>query len=223
MSQLEGTSLFLVGMMGSGKSTVGQLVASHLGYAHVDSDALVSAAAGGASVASLFASEGEAGFRDLESRVLNEVSAYARLVVSTGGGAVVRPSNWAHLRHGVVVFLDAPVALLAARVVADGPAKRPLLASAPPGGEAAHAEAVLSAIFDQRKALYAEADVRVEQQPVGDAAAGLACEPPAATAARLLAAVSATLAADDVKRRLREVPKAGDIALGGTARGPVHI
>lgn len=257
MADLQGTSVFLVGMMGSGKSTVGKLVASHLGYTHLDtcgsrriasfafppphplplppprSDALVVQAAG-ASVASIFASDGEEGFRDAEAAVLNEVSSFARLVVSTGGGVVARPSNWAHLRHGVVVHLDAPLRLLATRVAADGVARRPLLADAPPGREIEHAEGVLAAVASARAPMYAEADLVVQQQPLssgGDdesaaqagGGASLECEAAEATAARMVRSLARLLAEDDTRERLRRVPASGDITLTGAARGPLRI
>ncbi len=72
------------------------------------SDALVQNATG-MSVAEIFAAEGEEAFRDVEAAVLNEVASYGRVVVSTGGGVVMRRTNWGHLRNGVVLYLDAPV------------------------------------------------------------------------------------------------------------------
>jgi hypothetical protein len=60
------------------------------------------------SVAEIFASEGEESFRDVEAAVLNEVSSYGRVVVSTGGGVVMRRTNWGHLRNGLIVYLNAP-------------------------------------------------------------------------------------------------------------------
>ncbi len=71
----------------------------------------------GMSVAEIFAAEGEESFREVEAAVLNEVASYGRVVVSTGGGAVMRRTNWGHLRNGVVVYLDAPVECVAAPAV----------------------------------------------------------------------------------------------------------
>jgi shikimate kinase len=88
--ELQGTSLFLVGMMGSGKSTVGRMLASVLKYCFFDSDSVIEQAVGGATVSDIFRENGEEGFRDLETAVLRELSAYRNCVVATGGGAVVR-------------------------------------------------------------------------------------------------------------------------------------
>lgn len=83
---LRGVNLFLVGMMGAGKSTVGKLLAPQLQYRFVDMDNLIEACAQ-RSIADIFRTEGEAYFRELESQVLQEVCAHSRLVVATGGGS----------------------------------------------------------------------------------------------------------------------------------------
>jgi len=89
--------LVLVGMMGSGKSTVGRQLASRLGWAFLDSDAMVEASTG-STVAELFDSGGEASFRDEESRVLAEALASSRpAVVSAAGGSVLSEANRAML------------------------------------------------------------------------------------------------------------------------------
>ncbi|CAI5464781.1 unnamed protein product [Closterium sp. Yama58-4] len=179
VGDLKGTSIFLVGMMGSGKTTVGTLLADLLGYCFFDSDRVVEAAAGGASVAQIFAENGEEEFRQLETRVLAELSSMGRLVVATGGGAVTRPVNWSYLSHGVTVHLDVPVEHLAERVVAVGTAVRPLL-SQPTQGEgeggeqqAAHESdeysktlARLAGLLGERKALYSNADTTISLQEV---------------------------------------------------------
>ncbi|MFN9941556.1 MAG: shikimate kinase, partial [bacterium] len=100
--RLQGLNLFLVGMMGSGKSSVGRPLASALGYRFVDADQLLEQAAG-RSIAAIFASEGEDGFRQLETQVLDAISPWQRTVVATGGGVVLRPMNWGYLRQGVVI------------------------------------------------------------------------------------------------------------------------
>ena len=92
MRTLQGTSIFLVGMMGSGKSTVGRMLANVLKYMFFDSDNVIEQA-GKKSVSEIFAESGEEGFRDLETEVLRELSAYHNIVVATGGGAVVRCDN----------------------------------------------------------------------------------------------------------------------------------
>ena len=89
---LNGTNIFLIGMMGAGKSTVGKLLAQKLGYNFLDTDPLIEKCAG-KSIPEIFAKDGEETFRDLEQQVLSQVSAYTRLVVATGGGIVMRSLN----------------------------------------------------------------------------------------------------------------------------------
>ncbi|CAI5937301.1 unnamed protein product [Closterium sp. NIES-64] len=179
VGDLKGTSIFLVGMMGSGKTTVGTLLADLLGYCFFDSDRVVEAAAGGASVAQIFAENGEEEFREIETRVLAELSSMGRLVVATGGGAVTRPVNWSYLSHGVTVHLDVPVEHLAERVVAVGTAVRPLLSQPTQGeGEGGKQQAAdesdeygktltrLAGLLGERKSLYSNADTTISLQEV---------------------------------------------------------
>src|SRR5688572_15024417 len=102
--------IFLVGMMGAGKSAVGVRLAERLGRRFVDLDRAIEARAG-ATVAELFRG-GEEGFRALEARTLLELDG-REAVVATGGGAVLRPGNLEHmLSAGRVVYLRAEVATL---------------------------------------------------------------------------------------------------------------
>lgn len=151
---LRGLNLYLIGMMGTGKTTVGQLVAQQLGYQFFDTDAVIEQLAG-KSVSTLFAELGESGFRDLESRVLSELCAYTRLAIATGGGIVLRRENWSYLRHGVIVWLDVPIEVLTQRLQAD--TTRPLLQE----GDLATR---LRSLMEQRQSLYAQADVHVDYQ-----------------------------------------------------------
>jgi len=138
-------TLWLVGMMGAGKSTVGPLVAERLGRPFVDLDEVVAAAAG-ASIPDLFDAEGEAGFRRREAAALAQVAG-SEAVVACGGGIVVDPENVAVLRRtGMVAWLAAPPEVLAARV-ADG-SGRPL---------AGEAGAEVAARLASREAAYAAA------------------------------------------------------------------
>jgi shikimate kinase len=152
--RLEGLNLYLVGMMGSGKSTAGRHLAEQLGYRFVDADTSIEQVAG-RSIPDLFASEGEAGFRQLESAVLNQIASWHSLVVATGGGVVTRPENWGQMQQGVVIWLDAPHDLLLERLSND-PTPRPLMAAEDPGER-------LSALLDQRRPLYAQADLHIIQ------------------------------------------------------------
>ena len=105
--RLEGLNLYLVGMMGTGKSALGQPLAEALGYRFIDADSTVEQAAQ-RSIGEIFASDGEASFRALETAVLNQIAGWHCLVVATGGGVVTRQENWGHMRQGVVIWLDAP-------------------------------------------------------------------------------------------------------------------
>ena len=152
--RLEGLNLYLVGMMGSGKSSVGRPLAAALGYRFLDADSSVEQVAG-RSIAEIFASEGESGFRELESAVLNQIASWHSLVVATGGGAVTRKTNWGHMQQGIVVWLDAPDELLVERLAAD-PTPRPLMQSPDPGAR-------LASLLDERRPLYSQADLRIIQ------------------------------------------------------------
>jgi shikimate kinase len=116
----------LTGMMGAGKSTVARLLAERLGRRLADTDDELRRWTG-RSIPELFASHGEAGFRDLERQVVEELATFHDLVISLGGGAVLRDDNVASLLlTGVLVHLDAPPEVLAARL--EGDDDRPLLA-----------------------------------------------------------------------------------------------
>ncbi|KAG2662966.1 hypothetical protein I3760_16G005900 [Carya illinoinensis] len=126
-SYLNGRSIFLLGMMGSGKTTVGHVLSTALGYSFIDSDAYVEQAMGGTSVAQIFKHHGESFFRDHESEALRKLSSVPRQVVATGGGVVVRHINWKFMRQGISVFLDVPLDALARRIAKVGTDSRPLL------------------------------------------------------------------------------------------------
>ncbi len=136
--------LALVGLRGAGKSSVGRALAAALGRPLVDLDRAVEAGAG-CTIAALFATRGEAAFRDLEAAALARALTDAPPpVVATGGGVVLRAENRAALAGAFVVYLAAPPDLLAARVAADPGTggSRPALA---PGGPLAEAAALLAA------------------------------------------------------------------------------
>lgn len=102
--------IYLTGMMGSGKTTIGRMLAQRLGCPFVDADEYVERAAR-RTIPQIFAQEGEAGFRDWETRALREIAASRPCVVATGGGAVLREENVALMRKsGVVVLLDRSLA-----------------------------------------------------------------------------------------------------------------
>jgi len=151
MVNLKGVNLYLVGMMGAGKSTTGQYLAQQLGYSFVDTDDLITQLTGQA-ISNIFAQSGEAHFREIESQVLAEVSAHTKLVVATGGGIVLAPKNWSYLRHGLVVWLDLAPEHLWQRLQTDQ--SRPLLQTSNP-------QTVLEDLLNQRRPLYRQADVHI--------------------------------------------------------------
>ncbi|XP_020588410.1 shikimate kinase 3, chloroplastic-like [Phalaenopsis equestris] len=152
--------IFLVGMMGSGKTTVGKILSEVLGYSFFDSDKLVEKAVGMYSVAQIFKERSEAFFRDKESKALRDLSLMRRLVVATGGGAVIRPINWRYMKQGITVWLDVPLEALARRIAAVGTESRPLLHNEP-GDPYTKALIRLSTLSKERGDAYANADARV--------------------------------------------------------------
>ncbi len=136
--------VYLVGMPGSGKSTVGREVAGRLGVPFVDLDEDVERRSG-ATVTQIFASQGEAGFRALEARALVDASRHDPSVVACGGGVVLEPANRITLRNtGTCVYLDVPFGVLQQRV--KPAADRPLI----------RAEGDLERLLAEREALYRE-------------------------------------------------------------------
>jgi shikimate kinase len=120
--------VYLVGMPGSGKSTVGRELAGRFGVPFIDLDDEVERAAG-ATVAEIFRDRGEAAFRALEAAALVKAGAQDPAVVACGGGVVLEPANRIALRNtGIVVFLQVPLEVLSGRV--SPAADRPLIREA---------------------------------------------------------------------------------------------
>ncbi len=141
------TVISLVGMPGSGKSTVGRQLARRLQYQFFDSDHLIEERQG-CTIRQLFERDGEAAFRDLEVAVLDELTCIPRAVISTGGGAVMRLETRQHLRQrGQVVYLHSTPDELYRRLRHD--TNRPLLQVADPLGR-------LRDMFAARDPLYRE-------------------------------------------------------------------
>ena len=115
------TNLVLIGMPGSGKSTVGKQVARSLGYTFFDTDAMIEQAAGMA-IPAIFEEHGECYFRDLESEAARKAALEQRVVISCGGGMVLREENMVHLgRSGQIFFLDRPLERLKDAYMAERP------------------------------------------------------------------------------------------------------
>ncbi|MEB3159754.1 MAG: shikimate kinase [Synechococcus sp.] len=151
--RLGGRNLYLVGMMGSGKTSSGRPLAEQLGYGFVDADAVIEQVAG-CSIPTIFSEEGEEGFRTLEAQVLQAIGQRHSLVVATGGGVVTKPQNWGVLHQGVVIWLDPGQDRILARLEHDT-TERPLLQTDDPG-------AALQALLLERSPLYGEADLHLK-------------------------------------------------------------
>lgn len=140
-------TIALVGLPGSGKSTVGRQLARRLGLPFRDSDHEVEARIG-CSIREFFEREGEAAFRDIEEQVIRELTQAGRGVLATGGGAVLRPANREQLRStGCVIYLRSPAEELFRRLRHDS--QRPLLRVADPLQK-------LRDLYDERDPLYRE-------------------------------------------------------------------
>ncbi|CAL8142967.1 unnamed protein product [Prunus armeniaca] len=111
--ELKGTSIFLVGMKSSIKTSLGKLLANVLRYYYFDSDSLVEEAAGGESAAKSLRETDKNGFHESETEVLKQLSSMGRLVVCAGDGAVQSSTNLALLRYGISIWIDIPVDLVA--------------------------------------------------------------------------------------------------------------
>lgn len=140
-------NIFLVGLMGSGKTTVGRHLSHLLGRPFADSDHEVERRAG-ADIAWIFEKEGETGFRDREAHVIDDLTQRPGIVLATGGGAVLRAENRRHLgSRGLVIYLHGSIEQLAARTGHDR--RRPLLRDADP-------REVLRRLDAERDPLYRE-------------------------------------------------------------------
>jgi shikimate kinase len=147
-------SIFLVGLMGAGKTTVGRQLARHLRKAFIDADQEIVRRTG-VPISTIFEIEGEDGFRAREAQVLEDLSAIDEVVLATGGGVVLRPDNRARLSaRGFVIYLCARPRDLHLRTRHDK--ARPLLQAGDP-------LARLEELFAARDPLYREvADLVVD-------------------------------------------------------------
>jgi shikimate kinase len=118
------TPIFLIGYRGTGKSTIAALLAARLGRDAIDSDDEIERRAG-KSIAAIFAEDGEPAFRDLEAAVVAELAARQDVLISLGGGAVLRAENRVVIRGaGRVVWLTAAVETIESRLAADAATAR---------------------------------------------------------------------------------------------------
>ena len=146
-------NVILVGLMGSGKTSVGKMAAAMLGFRFLDTDAMIVESAG-CSIPDIFAKEGEAGFRVRESAVLRSLIGTRNTVIATGGGIVTQPQNLPLLRHlGYIVWLQASPSLLHRRTAFNH--DRPLLRDPDPKGK-------LERLLAERGPIYKSlADLRI--------------------------------------------------------------
>lgn len=151
-------SIFLIGPMGAGKSTVGRHLADRLGYSFIDSDHEIENRTG-VSIPMIFDIEGEEGFRQRESTVIDDLTREPNIVLATGGGAVLRETNRRALRtRGFVVYLRTSVESLIQRTKNDR--NRPLLQTDNP-------EQVIRDLLAIRDPIYMDlADLVIETQQV---------------------------------------------------------
>jgi shikimate kinase len=143
-------NIALVGFMGTGKSSVGRLIAGQLHFSFLDTDEMIESRAG-KSVSNIFAEDGEAVFRKFEREVVAELSSQTKTVISTGGGLAANPANLASLKeHALVVCLWASPEKIWERVRHQS--HRPLLQDPDP-------QAKIRRLLAEREPFYKQADV----------------------------------------------------------------
>lgn len=154
MKQCMTGNIFLVGLMGAGKTTIGRQLSKSLDKPFVDSDHEIEQRTG-VNIPVIFEVEGEAGFRQREKAMIEELSQRRDIILATGGGAVLNEDNRRNLKeNGVVIYLRANVFDLLARTRHDR--NRPLLQTADP-------QKKLEELFQQRDPLYREvADIIID-------------------------------------------------------------
>lgn len=148
-------NIVLIGLMGSGKTTLGKLLAQKTGMEFIDTDEMIVERAG-KPISKIFEDEGELHFRDLESEVIEEISQKVGCVVSTGGGAVLRNENVENLQKtGVLFYLSASPETLWERIKDDD--TRPILHGDDPAS-------ILRRVLAARKPLYEQADYTINTE-----------------------------------------------------------
>ncbi|MFZ4524984.1 MAG: shikimate kinase [Chlorobium sp.] len=153
--------IFLTGFSGSGKSTIGPLLANSLGYEFVDLDQTIETDAG-KTITLIFAEDGEERFRTLEEQTLNGLVSRSNLVISLGGGVLENDQSYTLIKQsGTLVYLKSPIKILARRLT--NKTDRPLL-KGEKGLKLSYEdiEEKISTIFAKREPRYESADLTVE-------------------------------------------------------------
>lgn len=149
-------NVILVGMMSSGKSTLGKKLARLLNYRFVDLDKLIEKDQQ-SDIPTLFAEKGESYFREVESRLLKEQGLQQGIVLASGGGTPCFHDNMTFIKEmGISVFLDVPAASLAKRIRSHGKDDRPILSGA------TSLEETLQNKIDERLPFYTQADIVIK-------------------------------------------------------------
>jgi shikimate kinase len=154
-NNLASRPVYLVGMMGSGKSSIGRELSKILAFEYFDMDELATMKIN-KSISAFFKEGKEKEFRELETKILRNLARCGRRIVSTGGGIVVTDENWNLLHKGLVVYLNVSIEIIYARLISNSCEieKRPLLRTEDPFTS-------LTAIFNNRKELYERAHISI--------------------------------------------------------------
>lgn len=149
-------NVVLIGFMGTGKTSIGRMLAARLGCAFHDLDKKIEEKHG-MTVPEMFARHGEPYFRAREKEIVRETAGRGNLVIATGGGVVKDAENIAQLRrNGIIVALTADIDTILARTAARG--TRPVLDCADAGDR----RAAVAALLAERRRLYEDADITVD-------------------------------------------------------------
>lgn len=149
-------NIILVGMMSSGKTTLGKKLAKLLSYRFVDLDKLIENSEN-MSIPEIFAEKGEPYFREIESKILKQTLPNKRIVLASGGGAPCFFDNMDYIKSiGISIFLDVPADELANRIVNHGKDDRPMLSGV------TDLTKELQLKIDHRRTFYERADLKIE-------------------------------------------------------------
>jgi len=150
---IKGRNIFLIGMMGSGKSKTGLKLAELLSYKYIDLDSLIENLAK-KSINQIFNDKGEDNFRELEAKCLKETIKIPSLVISTGGGVVTNSEKWGILRQGIIAWIDIDKDIAIERLKNEI-GNRPLL-------KGKNLNDLYMSIFQSRENLYSQAELRIQ-------------------------------------------------------------